>query len=139
MTDFEITDQPTPEQVAQLEKGLADFMRLARQADDEDRPLAVLAKGADGSVVAGLIGKTGWDQFFVSTLFVAEEERRKGLGRKLLLAAEGEARERGCHSAWLITSSLDAKTFYETLGYRTFGKVERHARSEARHFLAKVL
>lgn len=139
MADFEITDRPTPEQIAQLEQGLAGFMRPSYARDETDRMLGVFARGADGAIVAGLIGKTGWDQLFVHVLFVSERERRRGLGTKLMLAAEQEARARECCSAWLMTSNLQAKAFYEKLGYYAFGKVDRRAPSEARHFLAKVL
>lgn len=75
MTGIEITDRPTPEQITRLEQGLADFMRSARPNDEDDRMLAVLEKDADGSIVAGLVGRTGWDQLFVDVLFVAEKER----------------------------------------------------------------
>jgi GNAT superfamily N-acetyltransferase len=139
MTDVEITDRPRPEEIAQLEKGLADFMRSATDKGETDRMLGAFVRAADGSVVAGLIGMTGRDQLFVHVLFVSEKERRRGLGTKLMLAAEREARARECCSAWLMTSNPDAKVFYEKLGYHTFGKVERRPPSEARHFLAKVL
>jgi GNAT superfamily N-acetyltransferase len=137
--ELEITDSPLQEHLALLERRFREFMSPVGSRSEMDRPLAIFAKNADGSVIAGMSGKTGWDQLFVNLLYVDDDERRRGLGTKLMQLAETEARARGCHSAWLMTSNPDAKVFYEKLGYRTFGAVERHPPSSARYFLTKVL
>jgi hypothetical protein len=52
--------------------------------------------------------------------------------------AEGRARERGCHSAWLDTFSFQARGFYEKLGYEEFGRLE-YPPDHYRHFMRKRL
>jgi GNAT superfamily N-acetyltransferase len=53
-------------------------------------------------------------------LLVAEECRGHGLEVRLMAEAETIARSRGCHGAWLDTSSARAERFYVRLGYEPF-------------------
>lgn len=64
----------------------------------------------------------------ISALVVAETARGRGIGRDLLTAAEGFARQRGCRSM-VVTSAerrADAHAFYTALGWdytgRRFGR-----------------
>ena len=57
----------------------------------------------DGDIAAGLAGSTYGDWLFIHDLWVRADLRRRGIGQELLRLAEGRARERGCHSAWLDT------------------------------------
>jgi GNAT superfamily N-acetyltransferase len=139
MSDLEITDDPALVDVEYLARGVTEFMRADFPRGIDERPIAIFARAHDGSIAGGLSGSTGKDEFFVSVLFVDGRERRRGLGTKLMRAGETEARARGCHAAWLMTSSADAKAFYEKLGYSAFGAVERRAPSPPRYFLSKVL
>jgi GNAT superfamily N-acetyltransferase len=139
MAEVEVTDRPPAADLETLAQGVAQFMRSTFPRGLEERPLAVFARASDGALIGGLSGVTGKDEFFVSDFFVAANERRRGLGTKLLQAGEAEARARGCLAAWLMTSSAEAKAFYEKLGYRTFGVVERLAPSPPRFFLSKLL
>jgi ribosomal protein S18 acetylase RimI-like enzyme len=56
----------------------------------------------------------------------------------LMAQAEGRARERGYHSAWLDTFSFQARGFYEKLGYEEFGRLD-YPPDHYRHFLRKRL
>jgi ribosomal protein S18 acetylase RimI-like enzyme len=60
----------------------------------------------------------------VNYLWVAAEERSRGLGRELLLTAEVEALKRGCLRAMLNTYSFQAPDFYQRLGYRIIATIE---------------
>jgi hypothetical protein len=57
--------------------------------------------------------------------------------------AEAVARSRGCHGAWLDTSSVRAERFYVRLGYAPFGALQNeageHPQRHRRAFLAKRL
>jgi ribosomal protein S18 acetylase RimI-like enzyme len=83
----------------------------------------VVARARDGRLVGGLYGETRWGWLKVSTLFVVADCRRSGVGRRMLLAAEAEARDRGCTGVRLDTFSFQAPGFYERLGYRRFGEL----------------
>lgn len=82
-------------------------------------PLAVLlhdperggAGGDPGVLVGVLIGATVWQWLAVRLLWVDPAHRGAGHGRRLLAAAEAEARERGCQHARLNTFSFQAAGF----------------------------
>lgn len=57
----------------------------------------------------------------VSSLYVVNEERGKGVGSKLLEMMLKEAKELGAVGVY-VTSSISAKPFYERHGFTCFGK-----------------
>lgn len=103
------------------------------------RPLVVLINDARGDVIGGLWGRTAFGWLVTEMLFVPEALRGQGLGTELLAAAEQEARQRGCHSAWLDTFAFQARGFYERLGYRCFGELTDYPAGFSRFFMKKAL
>jgi len=86
--------------------------RLGREFGKHNQPylrnarwqwLGVFVREPDGDIAAGLAGSTYGDWLFIHDLWVRADLRRRGIGQELLRLAEGRARERGCHSAWLDT------------------------------------
>lgn len=119
-------------------QGLVAFN--ARHTPPENwRPLVLLARDGDGALRGGLLGSTHWDWLYVSHLWIDDEARGGGLGRRLLLAAEAEARARGCRHAHLDTFSFQARGFYESLGYEVFGELPDFPPGHSRFFLRKHL
>ncbi|MHB1204556.1 MAG: GNAT family N-acetyltransferase [Rhodospirillaceae bacterium] len=135
---YTLTETPTPEDAAALKQGLDDYFEQLG-ADRERLPFAIFARDDHGAITAGLIAKTGWDQMYISTLFVVEAARGQGIGTHLMAQAEAEGRRRECLVVWLMTSTPEGKGFYELRGYECFGAVERHAPSCSRYFLKKAL
>ena len=101
-------------------------------------PIGVFASTAVG-VVGGLYGETGRGFLQIDDFWVAAGHRRQGLGSRLLRAAEAEATDRGCHSAWLSTYDFQARPFYERHGYRLFGTLPGYPNDHASFFLVKRL
>ena len=83
-------------------------------------PLTVIDRDQEGCIRAGLKGETfrGW--LYIDVLWVKENMRGQGMGRKLVQAAEAEALKRGCHSVYLWTQSYQAPNYYSKLGYKEF-------------------
>jgi GNAT superfamily N-acetyltransferase len=102
-------------------------------------PLAVFARDAAGTIVGGLLGETGWDWLHVQLLWVSESLRGRGVGRRLLGAAESEAAARGCRHAYLDTLDFQARPFYEREGYTLFGVQDDYPPGHQRFFLRKPL
>jgi predicted N-acetyltransferase YhbS len=103
-------------------------------------PLTLVARDA-GRLVGGLVGGTSYGWLLVKILWVAEPRRGQGLGARLMAEAEHAAQVRGCHGAWLDTSSARAEAFYRRLGYAPFGALENQPgeqpQGHRRAFLAK--
>jgi GNAT superfamily N-acetyltransferase len=104
-------------------------------------PFGILARDAEQEIRGGLVGGTSYGWLLIKLLWVAEDLRSQGLGERIMRLAEQEALGRGCHGAWLDTSSRRARDFYAKLGYETFGMLENREGEEpqghARFFLCK--
>lgn len=100
--------------------------------------LALALHDTAGQVCGGLWGATAHGWLYTQLLAVPEAARGQGLGRRLMLQAEAEARRRGCHAAWVDTQ-FGARAFYERLGYRVFGELADYPPGFTRSFLRKSL
>jgi ribosomal protein S18 acetylase RimI-like enzyme len=83
--------------------------------------VATRAERVVGAVMAGWDGQRGW----IYHLAVAAAERRRGVGRALVAAAERGLAERGCPKVNLqvLESNRDVVAFYERLGWRIENRV----------------
>jgi GNAT superfamily N-acetyltransferase len=97
----------------ELRDALADERSLVLVAEDGDRLV--------GSLVAGLLPMPmyGARLAFLQELFVDEAARGGGVGRALIEAFDGWAREHGAAVEALGTSRPPAIAFYERLGFVT--------------------
>ena len=69
------------------------------------------------NVIAGILGGTYWGWLHIDILWVDENFRSKKIGSRLLIAAENEAKKRGCHSVHVDTMSWQSPEFYKKHGY----------------------
>lgn len=103
------------------------------------KALTILARSGR-RIVAGLKAFSHWEWMYVALLWVDEPFRKAGIGRRLMEAAEGEARRRRCRQVWLDTYDFQAPGFYKKLGYRAFAKLANYpVRGRMRTFFAKRL
>jgi GNAT superfamily N-acetyltransferase len=133
--EVQTSDSPATEDTKFLYRQLDGFNET-QAGPSSTRELAVFAR-RDAEIVAGLYGFTLWNWLHIRYLWVAEPLRHQGLGRQLMLAAEREARIRGCDHAHVDTFSFQAIPFYERLGYSVFGCLEDYPAGHTRAFLQK--
>ena len=104
----------------------------------DEAPLSIVAR-AGGMVVGGLNGSSHWGWCYIRHLWVDDDWRRKGLGRRLVAEAEEQARARGCAGLYVDTFNNAAVSFYERAGFVLFGRIEGFPPGHARTFLKKRL
>ncbi len=127
-------------------QGDMDALRDAVVAFNEEttgfrdgRYLTAFLRDDAGAMIAGLSGFTWGGYAKVEWLWVAAPHRRAGLGRRLLTAAEDEARSRGCELIVLDTHDFQAPGFYRKLGYAQCGRTDGTPRGSGQTFFEKAL
>ena len=140
MTDIIISedDYPEMEAVAAIQRGLHSYNQDMGGPYDRE-PVTVLARDADGAVRGGLLGLTYWNWLFIDWLWLAQDQRGKGLGGQLLDRAEAIARTRQCTHAYTDTFSFQAPGFWTRRGYEEFGRLEGMPHGHARLWFRKPL
>ena len=134
---MEVTDSPSADDLATIQAGLSSFNESDVGPADR-QPLAVIVRDGD-RVVAGISGYTAWGWLYIQWLWVDEPQRGAGLAGRMLAAAESEARDRGCNSAYIDTFSPVALKVYQRQGYTPFGQLENFPAGRTRTFLQKQL
>jgi ribosomal protein S18 acetylase RimI-like enzyme len=91
------------------------------------------------TATGGLHGWTWRGTANVDTFWVREDLRGKGLGKRLLAAAEEEPVRRGCQVLQLSTHSYQAPGFYRRLGYEQIGELPGWPVGSTRYLFSKTL
>ncbi len=111
---------PAEQDIRFLKNQLIGF-NIAQTGINGAELLAIFLRNEDGLIIAGLYGWTWGGCCEVQYLWVHQDVREQGYGKRLLLAAECEAAARGCHQVILDTYSFQAPGFYQKLGYQIVG------------------
>lgn len=109
----------------------------AQLGKEETQPLSVIARDEQNEIIGGVSGVTIYKHFLVNVVWVSEATRAKGLGKKLMLMAESEAKKRGCIAAQVDTLAVQAPEFYQKLGFKIVGQVPGMTPGHTRFFLMK--
>jgi GNAT superfamily N-acetyltransferase len=120
-----IDAEPRPDDVQYLEDRLYEFNATVTGITDGEW-LSVLVRDDGRRIVAGLCGNTWGGCLEIRQLWVEEELRGRGLGTRLLLTAEQEARRRGCRQVLLATFTFQAPTFYAKHGFEVVAVLDDH-------------
>ncbi len=119
-------------------QGITDY-NTQRAGDDQGQNLCFVLQSPDKEIVGGVIGATHWNWFYINLMWIKEELRGRGYGRRLLTLAEEEARKRGAKHAYLDTFSFQAPGFYQKYGYQVFGELSDFPEGHQRYYLTKQL
>ena len=92
-----------------------------------------------GRIVAGIVAESTIDTLEVAFLFVDEAYRGRGLGKRLLLHVEEEARRKGMRRVLLNTYSFQAPGFYRAMGYEELLCIDPCFGKYSQHFFSKML
>jgi ribosomal protein S18 acetylase RimI-like enzyme len=140
MSDLKIeVESDAPASIAEyLEDRLYEFNVQVTGIDDGIGLTAVI-RDENGEIIAGINGHTWGTCCDIKQLWIAQSLRRRGLGRRLMLAAEAEAIRRGCTQMVLSTHSFQAPGFYARLGFERVASIAEYPRGYEQIFLRKLL
>lgn len=137
-SEFVIETDPDPGHVQYLEDRLYEFNSgVTRITDGEG--LAIFVRDDDAEIVAGICGHTWGGYCEIRQFWVEGSQRGRGLGTRLLEAAEQEARRRGCAQIFLITFSFQAPAFYTKHGFEILTAIDDYPRGHQNLLLRKRL
>jgi GNAT superfamily N-acetyltransferase len=138
--DIRIVSEPHagPESISFVREAIARH-NVAVTRETYYSPLAILLKDSRDAILGGAFGHVWGGWLDLSLLWVAEPLRGRGYGRKLLEAAEEEARAQGCRGVFLSTFSFQARPFYEKYGYEVIGEIPDYPIGHEFYFLKKTL
>lgn len=113
-------DQESHDRVIQLliEYNLSKTQEFKNEIN---KPIEIIARDELNEIIGGLYGRSIWGTLEVKTLVVKFENRNQGIGQKLIIEAEKEAKNRNCRFISLDTFSFQAPGFYEKLGFEKIG------------------
>ena len=129
--------EPTADEVQYLEDRIYEFNSSTTGIVDGQWLAFFVREGKD--IVAGICGNTWGGTCEVRQLWVEPSQRARGLGMKLLDAAEQEARHRGCTQIVLMTFSFQAPAFYERHGFEILAVIDDHPQGHRNLLMRKRL
>lgn len=135
---FEVLDRVPEADEAELSKALIAH-NVEMLGASHRQPLYIPLKNAQGVVEGGLVAATARGWLHVDILFVPDALRGQGLAAKLLLAAEDEARKRGCKGALIDTANPVARRIYARQGYDICGTLEDYGDGHSITWMKKML
>lgn len=136
--NFRVTKDVKQNDIDEIHEMLRSYNRRNREAS-EKIPLGVFYEDESGRKLAGLTGETFGNWLCINYLFVADTLRKQGIGTKIVLSAEDEARKRNCKYVFADTFSFQAPEFYEKLGYKEVFSLNEYPYTEKRHYYIKTL
>lgn len=88
-----------------------------------------------GGIVCTIVGQ--WLE--IELLWVRDDQRGKGLGKKLLYEAEKVGMKNKCVKASLTTMNFQAQPFYLKYGYKTVYVQKGYPINNVKYFMEKIL
>jgi len=91
--------------------------------EENVREIRLILKNEKGENIGGLLANTRYATLYINDIWINEDQRNKGYGKKLIELAEKKAKEMNCKYCSLGTfDALKVKKFYEKLGYKVISK-----------------
>jgi ribosomal protein S18 acetylase RimI-like enzyme len=121
--NIKVTDKIDQESYDRVVELLVEYnLSKTQQFKNEiNKPIEIIVWNDNGEIIGGLYGRSIWGTLEIKTFVVKTENRNEGIGRKLIIEAEKEAKNRNCRFISLDTFSFQAPEFYEKLGFKKIG------------------
>jgi len=126
-----------PQQVMQLLEDKIYEHNSASINKDDGYFFSRIVRDENKEIVAGIAGWIWANACEITQLWVDEKARKHGIGKKLLEAAEEEAKSKGCLTILVRSYSFQAPHFYERYGYKTELMLNNFPEGYSYHILVK--
>jgi len=118
-----VNEHPNEKDVEELKQHLRDY-NMTHANSQDGYSIAIFLRDEQHQMVAGISGWLWGECLEIDHLWVQETLRGQGVGKRLVIALEQAAIERGCRQITLETFNFQAPEFYQRLGYHVFGVIE---------------
>ena len=133
---YEAPSAPLAADIQALEDGIAAYnMQMAGAV----RSYKYVFARSGGTLSGGVSGSLTGYKFHIRHLWVAELQRRKGIGLQLMEQIEAVAKSHGCKDMFVDTMSFQAPDFYKKCGYAEVARVKDFYDEHDRIFFRKGL
>lgn len=136
--NLRITNDGNEQDIDEIHQLLKAY-NLSKREKSESEPIGIFYEDERGNKLAGLTGETFGNWLCIQYFYVDSFLRGKGIGSRILEAAETEAKNRGCKYAFVDTFSFQAPGFYEKKGYRQVFALTDYPYTGARYYFTKAL
>jgi ribosomal protein S18 acetylase RimI-like enzyme len=120
---FTLSDTPTEKEIGLIRQRMAEYNR-EQTSGEYNKPgieINLVLRDSEGKVVGGVSASTQVRVMYLEALWVADEYRKRGYGRDLVLAAERVGFDKGCITSHTWSLSFQAPGFYQKIGYEVLG------------------
>jgi GNAT superfamily N-acetyltransferase len=132
------SDDVPPEVSRAIEGGVVEFNVSQGPMGDAAQVFAC-ARSDDGALLGGAMGRRWGKYCELIYLWVKPEQRKQGLGSKLLKAFEQQSIDHGCQVFILDTFSFQAPNFYVRHGYHVLHEMSGFPNGNTKLTMRKVL
>ena len=138
--EIKITYIDKPEESAWgiIGRGVGTYNK-ERAGVNQFQRLCFVIQETEEEILGGVMAEVYWEWLYIDLLWVKEELRGQGYGRRLMETVEKKARELGAKNAYLDTFSFQAPEFYQKLGYQVFGELPAFPPGHERFYMKKEL
>jgi len=109
------------------------------QFGERDKEFSIFLKNDLGKVFGGIQAMFDSEAIYIEALWIEENLRKQGYGKKLLAAAEKEAIKNGCRFSLVDTWDFQAEEFYLKNGYEKIGELKNYWHGHSKLFFRKKL
>ena len=134
---FDIIEDPGEEVVALVKKGLREYDIQSKHGKEIDNGSVFLSLQKEDKDIATSLCHYRGDWLVIHALWINEDYRSKGLGKKLLEAIEAIARDKSLKGLIVMVTELQNPEFYLHEGFEEFGRLDGYAGDYARLYLKK--
>ncbi|EJE54165.1 acetyltransferase [Acidovorax sp. CF316] len=126
-------------QAGTLGKHMREFNYRTVGEYPQVQPVRLDVRDLDGRLVAGIRSYVFVYWLQTDVLWVAEDQRGKGLGARLLGMAEAQGKALGARNAKLETFEWQARDFYLKQGYGEYARIDDYIQGQYLALMRKPL